>query len=180
MLYLSKEMICNLSALANNCEHLNYDKTCSVFSGTPKARANRQLNCKNEQKTVCCYLCVFRSHCPINCKYLGQNNNYTETQQPTPKDASPASVSSVVDKTLNDESLPPESIPVAFCFSCNIEMAWTKTHFSIDFWRGNKHSLLDNNENVLPATILLCPKCGKIEFKANLTKKEEAMHNGSS
>jgi len=173
-------MICNLSALANNCEYLNYDKTCTVFSGTSKANANRQLNCKNEQKTVCCYLCIFRSQCPINCKYLGQTENYTESQQPEPKNVSMPSVSGADDdKTLKDKPLTLESIPVAFCFSCNIEMAWTKTQFTIDLWHGNK-PLLFNNENVLPVTVLLCPKCGKIEFKANLTTKEGKVHNGSS
>jgi predicted RNA-binding Zn-ribbon protein involved in translation (DUF1610 family) len=69
-----------------------------------------------------------------------------------------------------DAALPLESIPVAFCFSCNIEMTWAKTQFDIDHWRGNTPLLVANK--MLPVTVLLCPKCGKIEFKADLIMKE--------
>jgi hypothetical protein len=54
---------------------------------------------------------------------------------------------------------------VSFCFSCNTEMAWTKTQLTIDGWNGPKPT--QATDNVLPVTICLCPKCGKIEFKAD-------------
>jgi hypothetical protein len=83
-----------------------------------------------------------------------------------PKDTS----SCTVDKALKDKSLPLESIPVAFCFSCNIEMSWAKTQFAVDHWHGNKPDMLDDNK-LLPVTVLLCPLCGKIEFKVDLVQK---------
>jgi hypothetical protein len=76
-----------------------------------------------------------------------------------------------VDKDLHAETLPLESIPVAFCFTCNIEMVWTKTQFTIDNWRGQQPLPLLFNDKVLPAIVILCPKCGKIEFKADLVRK---------
>jgi hypothetical protein len=51
-------------------------------------------------------------------------------------------------------------------------MSWAKTQFAIDHWHGNKPASLANDK-LLPVTVLLCPKCGKIEFKADLTQEEE-------
>ncbi|MCL2173518.1 MAG: hypothetical protein FWB84_07795 [Candidatus Bathyarchaeota archaeon] len=155
-----------MSDLASSCEYLSLDKTCTVFNDASKAKTSRQLNCKNDLKTMCCYLCIFRLHCPINCTYLGQSENYAKPKS-IPKDT----LACTVDKTLKDEPLPLESIPVAFCFSCNVEMAWAKTQFAVEHWSGNKPSLI--GDKLLPVTVLLCSKCGKIEFKANLAKKEE-------
>jgi predicted RNA-binding Zn-ribbon protein involved in translation (DUF1610 family) len=76
------------------------------------------------------------------------------------------------DKELKDDLSQFESVPVTFCFSCNIEMVWTKTQFTIDAWRGTSHSTLTCDDKSLPVTVLLCPKCGKIEFKADITEKK--------
>jgi hypothetical protein len=144
---------------------MNLDKTCVIFSDTHKVKnSNHQLKCKNDQKTVCCYFCVFRSHCAICCKYLEPSENNAESK-PMPKDTR------AVDNAIQAKFLSLESIPVAFCFSCNIEMVWAKTQFTVDNWHGQQSSLLFNDK-VLPVTVLLCQKCGKIEFKADLVRKE--------
>jgi predicted RNA-binding Zn-ribbon protein involved in translation (DUF1610 family) len=97
--------------------------------------------------------------CIISCKYLERSENYTETKSIT-KD------SYIVDKDLHVETLPLEKVLAACCSSCNTEMAWTKTHLTVDDWRGNKSLLL--NVKMLPVTVLLCPKCGEIKFKTDL------------
>jgi hypothetical protein len=147
-----------LSDLASSCEHLGVDKTCAVFGAGSKVSANRQLHCQNDQKTGCCYLCSFRFQCVVCCKYLGGSGNAVELNSVPER-----SCAVVEDFKVGDLSL--EKVSVAFCFSCNVEMAWAKTQFSLDCWRGNKHLLVD--DKVLPVTVLLCPKCGKVEFKAD-------------
>lgn len=153
-----------MSDLASSCEYLSFDKTCAVFSDVSKVKVNssRQLKCKNDQKTVCCYLCVFRSQCVISCKYLEASDNCTESKLVRED-------TYTVDKSLQAESLSLENVPVAFCFSCNLAMVWAKTQFTVDNWHGTSSLLV--NDKVLPVTVLLCPKCGKIEFKADLMKK---------
>ena len=155
-----------MSELASSCEHLSIDKTCTAFSDNLKAQTIRQLKCKSNQKNVCCYLCLFRSQCVISCKYLGQSDNCVELKPET--DVSTCSAA----KDLKVESLQLENVPVAFCFSCNEAMVWAKAQFTVDSWCGNKSLLAnDDYDKVLPVTILLCPKCGKLEFKADLSKK---------
>jgi hypothetical protein len=68
------------------------------------------------------------------------------------------------------EPLQLENVPVAFCFSCNEAMVWAKAHLTVDSWCDNQ-SLLVDDDKVLPVTLLLCLKCGKLEFKADLSKK---------
>jgi hypothetical protein len=152
-----------LSDLASSCEYLNIDKTCVIFSDHSKVKANnRQLKCKNDQKTICCYLCIFRSQCAISCKYLEPSENHAESKS-IPKETC------TVDNALQTEPLPLESISAAFCVSCNIEMTWTKTQFMVDNWHGPQSIVF--NDKVLPVTVFLCSKCGKIEFKADLVRK---------
>ncbi|MDR2203280.1 MAG: hypothetical protein LBE76_03065 [Nitrososphaerota archaeon] len=157
-----------MSDLANSCEYLTVDKSCVVFSDNSKARANRQLNCKNNQKNACCYLCVFRLQCAICCKYLGQSENCVAPKSVIEADGDDVCV---VDTGLASGSLQLEHVPVVFCFSCNVAMAWAKTQFIVDNWCGNTFPLISGK--TLPVTVLLCPKCGKIEFKSAFVCKEE-------
>jgi hypothetical protein len=156
-----------LSDLANSCEYLSIDKTCTLLTDNPKAKAFRQLKCENRQNiTSCCYLCALRLKCATSCKYLGQSENSSELRH-------------VPENTCTDDDVEEfkgdtsqfESVPVAFCFSCNVEMAWAKTQFTIDKWRGATLNMLACDK-VLPVTVLLCPKCGKIEFKADIITKK--------
>ncbi|MGD6810731.1 MAG: hypothetical protein ACQCN3_13625 [Candidatus Bathyarchaeia archaeon] len=153
-----------MSDLANSCEYLNIDKTCNAFNDNPKAQASRQLKCRNDEKNVCCYLCTFRPQCTISCKYLGQYENYTAPKTETQPTA-------IVDKDLEVEASQFENATGAFCFSCNVEMAWARTKFTVDAWRGPKPALAA--DQILPVVVYLCPKCGKIEFRADNSKNEE-------
>lgn len=152
-----------MSDLANSCEYLNIDKTCTAFSDNPKAQASRQLKCQNNEKNICCYICSARPQCTISCKYLGQTVAYSPSKLEAEK--TPVYVHQEV------EVPPVENVPVSFCFSCNTEMSWTKTRFPVGSWRGQKPSIVDSDS--LPVIIYLCSKCGKIEFKADITTNKE-------
>jgi hypothetical protein len=153
-----------LSDLANSCENLNIDKQCAAIVDNPKAQVTRQLKCLNDEKNTCCYLCISRSRCIISCKYLGQTENYTQ--------APPAeTLSAPAEENVEEVQAPQvENVPVTFCFSCNTEMAWAKTKFTIDGWNGPKPE--QTPDKVLPLTVYLCPKCGKIEFHADQKQNE--------
>jgi hypothetical protein len=158
-----------LSDLANSCEYLSIDKTCALLVDSPKAKTFRQLKCENRQNiTSCCYLCALRSKCDTSCKYLGQYENSSELRHVTENTCTDDV------KEFKDNTLQFESVPVAFCFSCNVEMAWTKTQFAIDKWSGPSLNTLVCDK-VLPVIVLLCPKCGKIEFKVDMITREEVM-----
>lgn len=154
-----------MSDLANSCEYLNIDKLCTAFIDNPKAQASRQLKCANDEKTTCCYLCNYRPQCTISCKYLGQTENYTYTAPKTQTQSAPEA-----EKNQETETPTAESVPVSFCFTCNAEMVWTKTRLTIEGWNGPKPAWV--SEKNLPVTIYLCPKCGKIEFKADQNQTE--------
>ncbi|MCL1965594.1 MAG: hypothetical protein FWF66_07280 [Candidatus Bathyarchaeota archaeon] len=158
-----------MSDLANSCEYLSNDKLCALITNDPKAKTLRQINCENSQNIAsCCYLCVFRSQCATSCKYLGQ------TEKPTKPQYVPENTYTNMPNKLKDNTSPLENVPVAFCFACNIDMAWTKTRFIIDHWRGSSSNMLVCDK-ALPVTVLLCPKCGKLEFNADVTNKEEVI-----
>jgi hypothetical protein len=48
-------------------------------------------------------------------------------------------------------------------------MSSAKTQFNIENWNGPTSLFV---EKVMPVTIYICPKCGRIEFKVNVTQKE--------
>jgi hypothetical protein len=158
-----------LSDLANSCEYLSVDKTCALLTDSIKAKTVRQLKCENRQNIAsCCYLCVLRSKCVTSCKYLGQSENSSELRHVTENTCTDDV------KEFKDNTSQFESTPVVFCFFCNVEMAWTKTQFTIDNWRGPSLNMLVCGK-VLPVTVLLCPKCGKIEFKVDIVTKGEVI-----
>lgn len=154
-----------MSDLANSCENLNPEKLCAAIVDNPKAQVTRQLKCFNDEKNTCCYLCISRSRCIISCKYLGQTENYIQAAPKTETPSAPA-----LEKAEEVQAPKIESIPVTFCFSCNTEMAWAKTKFTIDGWNGPKPEQAP--DMVLPVTVYLCPKCGKIEFHADQKQNE--------
>jgi hypothetical protein len=115
----------------------------------PKSKTARQLNCQNQEKTACCYLCTNKKICQINCKYLGNAEN-TTFQVGTQKNEKETEFKEKPEaaQTTNSED--------ASCLFCSAEMARYKTKFKIEGLNSD-----------LSATIFVCPKCGKIEFKAD-------------
>ncbi len=152
-----------MSDLASCCEYLTIEKLCSAISESEKAKANRQLKCRNNQKNTCCYLCPSRQECAISCKFLGNTGN----------ESSPDKAEKTEDKssfnTDKTEASQTEKASVTCCSSCNVEMSQTKTKFKINGWSELHPNPSGNSsgEEFLPATVYLCPQCGKIEFKAD-------------
>jgi hypothetical protein len=156
-----------LSDLANSCEYLTSEKLCLAVSDNAKAKASRQVRCKNEEKLTCCYLCMFVLDCAMPCRFLGINESVPQRidAEKTQADA----------KLVNDEKPEVEKAKdaeAALCSLCNVEMFQTRTKLSIDGWEGTHPKLGGDDsgklgEEVLPVIVYLCPKCAKIEFKAD-------------
>jgi hypothetical protein len=149
----------NLSDLALCCEYLTLDKTCSGVLESQKAKAARQIHCQNDEKTACCYLCLFKRNCSINCRFLGNVENKTETEpvenQKTDNDHQ------TVDDTKTEAQQTKET-QIICCSTCDIEMTPKKIKFKIDCDVSDKFE-----DEFLPVIFYLCPKCGKIEFRAD-------------
>ena len=156
-----------MSDLAGSCEYLTSEKLCLAVFNDAKARASRQVRCKNGEKMTCCYLCLFVLDCATPCRFLGDAENESQRidaeknqiNRTLINDEKPA-----VDKTKN--------ATVTWCSLCNVEMSQNRTKLRIDGWEGSHQKLADNNsgkleEEILPVIVYLCPKCGKIEFKAD-------------
>lgn len=76
--------------------------------------------------------------------------------------------------TSGDEKLEEniaQDAPALCCSLCNSEMSKARTKFRIDGWEGSNQEFTEDEkeklERELPATIYLCRKCGKIEFRAD-------------
>ncbi len=57
------------------------------------------------------------------------------------------------------------------CSMCNVKMSQTRTKFKIEGWEDSHIKLVDDDsgkpiEELLPVTVYLCPRCGRIEFRA--------------
>ncbi len=152
-----------MSNLATSCEYLVSDKLCLAVSESEKAKDARQARCKNSEKATCCYLCMFVFDCPNPCQFLGNVNN--ESQQVANEKAEIKSVSARNEKTEVDQD---KNSTVAFCTLCNMEMSQARTKIRIDGWKEPIHDedTKKIGEEVLPAIVFLCPKCGKIEFRS--------------
>ena len=158
-----------MSDLAVCCEYLTSEKLCSAISDSEKAKAARQVRCTNDEKLTCCYICVFRRECVINCRFLGNVENVNESQQIEPGKTEADSTFINDEKTEVDHM---KNAPVTCCSLCNIEMSQTRTKFRINGWEGLQSKLTDDDsekfgEELLPVIVYLCPKCGKIEFRAD-------------
>ena len=156
-----------MSNLANSCEYLTSDKLCLAVSESEKAKAARQVRCKNSEKAACCYLCMFVFDCPNSCQFLGNVNN--GSQQVANEKAEIKSTSTRNEKTEVDQD---KNFTGYSCTLCNMEMSQARTKFRIDGWEGPNQKLSDDDtkklgEEVLSAIVFLCPKCGKIEFRSD-------------
>ena len=155
-----------MSDLASSCEYLTNEKLCLAASESEKSRASRQVRCKNDEKMTCCYLCMFVLDCATPCRFLGTTENETQ-----PKEVEKNQISNTLISNKNPEDEKIENPLVTFCSSCNVEMSQTMTKFTIDGWEKSGHNLGDNSSRlgtkVLPVIVYLCPKCGKIDFRAD-------------
>lgn len=153
-----------MSDIATSCEYHTQEATCLAVAENPKAQTNRQQRCQNEQKNCCCYICIQRRECTISCKYLGTDENkpkpqetpkpQPETPKPEPKTPPPANTA--------------KNVPLAYCTSCNVEMAPKKAKLRLDP-EDNKQfgEYTPQTEDNLPVIVYLCPLCGRIEFRAS-------------
>ncbi len=153
-----------MSEYANSCEYYNVDSLCSAVSESEKATSNRQARCLNEEKLACCYICSARRECPISCRYLGNSDGGAARVE-----AKGIEPEIPVDINKNMQTNQAETAAVAYCSSCNAEMAQTTTALNINGWKGPDPKAPGD---VLPVTVYMCPQCGKIEFKANKHKQD--------
>lgn len=156
-----------MSDLASSCEYLTNEKLCIAASESEKSRASRQVRCKNDEKMTCCYLCMFVLDCANPCRFLGGFEN--EPQQVN-SEKSKINISEISEEKQEERKT--ETSQVTCCSSCNVEMSQTRTKFTIDGWEKSAHSLGDDDSTrlgaeVLPVIVYLCPKCGKIDFRAD-------------
>jgi len=151
-----------MSDLASNCEYLTSEKTCLAVSESEKARTSRQVRCRNDEKMICCYLCMFVLDCPTPCKFLGSGEN--EPRQ-IDQNETPINRSTVNEEKPEDDKT--ENPPVTYCTACDAETLQTRTKLKIDGWKGQKPAgSMQLDEKELPVIVYLCPKCGKINFRA--------------
>ena len=156
-----------MSDLANCCEYLTSEKLCLAVSESEKAKASRKVKCKNDEKMTCCYLCMFVLDCATPCRFLGNTENDSSQVEVEKTNAESTFINET--KTEEDKS---ENIPSLCCSLCNQEMSKTRTEFKIEGWEGSNQKLADQDsgklgEKVLPVIVYLCPKCGKIDFRAD-------------
>jgi hypothetical protein len=162
----------NLPDLVSSCEYLTSEKLCLAVSENEKAKSSRQVRCKNSEKLTCCYLCMFVLDCTTPCQFLGTTEN-----EPQPIEAEKIQITNTVLSDKKPEEDKTENAPITCCSSCNVEMSQTRTKLKIDGWERSNQKFADNNsarfgEETLPIIVYLCPKCGKIDLKADEQPKK--------
>ena len=155
-----------MSDLAVCCEYLTSEKLCSAVSDSEKAKAARQVRCKNDEKMTCCYICLSRRECAINCRFLG---NIEHESSPIGAEKTEAENTFINDEKIEVDKT--KNATITCCSLCNVKMSQTKTKFRINGWEGSHQKLADDDsgklDELLPVIVYLCPKCGKIEFMAD-------------
>ncbi len=156
-----------VSDLANSCEYLTSEKLCLAVSESEKAKAARQVRCKNDEKLTCCYLCMLVLDCATPCRFLGNNENVS-----SPIEAEKTETENTVLNDNKTEEPQTENNVVPCCSTCNVEMSQTRTKFRIDGGEESHRKPNDGDlgkfvEEVLPVIVYFCPKCGKIDLKVD-------------
>jgi hypothetical protein len=110
---------------------------------------------------------MFVMDCATPCRFLGNIGNEPQRIDSEKIKTDDAFISE--EKLENEKT---ESATVTCCTLCNVEMSQTRTKLRISGWEGSNQKLADDNseklgEEFLPVIVYLCPKCGKIEFRAD-------------
>jgi hypothetical protein len=106
---------------------------------------------------------MFVLDCATPCRFLGNIEN--EPQQIDAEKTQTNTTPTSDEKTEEDTT---KNAPVTCCSLCNVEMSQTKTMLRINGWKGSKQKFGKvDSEEVLPVIICLCPKCGKIDLRAD-------------
>ena len=100
---------------------------------------------------------MFVLDCNTPCRFLGNSDN--ESQQ---IDAERNPIKRSISNDTPEENKT-ENAPVTFCSLCNIEMSQTMTSFKIEGDKGQNQRVC---EEVMPVIVCICPKCGKIDLRA--------------
>lgn len=156
-----------LSDLANSCEYLTSEKLCLAVSESDKAKAARQVRCKNDEKSTCCYLCMLVLDCATPCRFLGNTENVS-----SPIDAEKTETENTLINDNKTEENQTQNPAIPCCSVCNVEMSQTRTKFRIDGWEESQQKSSEDDlgkfaEEVLPVIVYFCPKCGKIDLKVD-------------
>lgn len=96
---------------------------------------------------------MFVMACATPCRFLGGAEN-----QPKIKPEKTQINSTSKSEEKPEENNAKEAAAAAWCSSCNAEMSQVRTKFRIDRCE---------EEEELPVIVYLCPKCGKIDLKAD-------------
>jgi predicted RNA-binding Zn-ribbon protein involved in translation (DUF1610 family) len=105
---------------------------------------------------------MFVLGCASPCQFLG-------SAESVPRRVEPETQPMFDKPTLNKEKTEVDKAEITqavWCSSCNEEMNQGRTKFRID---GLERTSRKTIEKELSAIVYLCPKCGKIEFKADKT-----------
>jgi hypothetical protein len=125
------------------CEFLK-DGDCASVASNEEAEEARKISCINDNNQACCYLCSNYHACEISCVFLGETKSKPgEANQPN----------------------------ILTCPLCNSKMLHTKLNLRIGGWTGLAKlipfgSIGELGEELLPVSVYVCPKCGKLEFMA--------------
>lgn len=155
-----------MSDIANCCEYLTSEKLCLAVSDSERAKASRQVRCKNEEKMSCCYHCLFVLGCATPCRFLGNAENSS-----SPIEVEKIDVESKGKDDNKIKEYQPEKATGPCCSLCDVEMSQTQTEFRIDgrerLPQSADNSLGKLGKDVLPIIVYFCPKCGKIDLKVD-------------
>jgi hypothetical protein len=110
---------------------------------------------------------MFVLDCATPCQFLGTTEN-----EPQSIEAEKNQINNKLISDKKSEEDKTENAPVNCCPLCNMEMFQTQTTLKIDGWERTKQEFADNNsarfgKETLPVIVYLCPKCGKIDLKAD-------------
>jgi hypothetical protein len=151
------------------CEYLAIDNSCNAVSENVKAKAARQVRCKNDEKLTCCYLCVYRQNCGLRCSFLGKMGNESPS----------APAEDVIIEESKIEVDTQKSTDGITCSSCKATMQEGKTKLRISGWDDLAQNpygkdLAASEKEWLPVTVYLCPQCGKLEFAAKEKQSKDS------